>query len=126
MLGDIPKAQYVMRRQAIEEEVQRLGTPTADPGIDRAKALLDDFAQFWEIETEPSERRKLLLSLFEQVWAQEKAGSSPCSRTRTSCRTSKPPAAAALGAETGGVPKAGATGVEASFGTPLRSACNSR
>jgi hypothetical protein len=50
--------------------VQRLGTPAADPGIDRAKALLEDFAQFWEIETEPSERRKLLLSLFEQVWAQ--------------------------------------------------------
>ncbi len=71
VLGDIPKAQYVMRRQAIEEEVQRLGTPAADPGIDRARALLNDFASFWEIETEPSERRKLLLSLFEQVWAQE-------------------------------------------------------
>jgi hypothetical protein len=71
VLNDLPKAQYVMRRQAIEEEVQRLGTPAADPGIDRAKALLDDFAQFWEVETEPSERRKLLLSLFEQVWAQE-------------------------------------------------------
>jgi hypothetical protein len=95
-----------MGRQAIEEEVQRLGTPAADPDIDRAKALLDDFAQFWEIETEPSERRKLLLSLFEQVWAQN-AASSPSSRTRTSCRASKPPAAAALGAETSGAPKAG-------------------
>ncbi len=71
VLGDLPKAQYVMPRQTIEEELQCLGTPAADPGIDRAKALLDDFAGFWEIETEPSERRKLLLSLFEQVWAQE-------------------------------------------------------
>ena len=70
VLGDLPRAQYVMRRQAIEEEVQRLGAP-ADPGIDRAKALLGDFESFWELETEPSERRKLLLSLFEQVWAQE-------------------------------------------------------
>jgi hypothetical protein len=69
VLGDLPRAQYVMRRQAIEEEVQRLGAP-ADPGIDRAKALLGDFESFWELETEPSERRKLLLSLFEQVWAQ--------------------------------------------------------
>jgi hypothetical protein len=70
VLGDLPRAQYVMRRQAIEEEAQRLGAP-ADPGIERAKALLGDFESFWELETEPSERRKLLLSLFEQVWAQE-------------------------------------------------------
>ena len=70
VLGDLPKAQYIMRRQAIEEEVQRLGAP-ADPGIERAKDLLADFSQFWQIETEPAERRKLLLSLFEQVWAQE-------------------------------------------------------
>ena len=59
-----------MRRQAIEEELQRLGAP-ADPGLDRAKELLSDFARFWEIETEAAERRKLLLSLFEQVWARE-------------------------------------------------------
>jgi hypothetical protein len=70
VLGDLPKAQYVMRRQAIEEKVQRLGAP-ADPGIDRAKDLLADFSRFWQIETEPAERRKLLLSLFEQVWAQD-------------------------------------------------------
>jgi hypothetical protein len=70
VLGDLPRAQYVIRRQAIEEEVQRLGA-SADPGIDRAKALLGDFESFWKLETEPSERRKLLLSLFEQVWAQE-------------------------------------------------------
>jgi hypothetical protein len=72
VLGDLPEAQYVMRRQAIEEEVQRLGTPATDPGIDRAKTLLDEFGSSWETETEPSERRKLLLSLFEPAWAQER------------------------------------------------------
>jgi hypothetical protein len=29
--------------------------------------VLEDFARFWELETEPAERRKLLLSLFQQV-----------------------------------------------------------
>jgi hypothetical protein len=70
VLGDLPKAQYVMHRQAIEEELQRLGAP-ADPGIERAKELLGDFSSFWELETEPAERRRLLVSLFAQVWAQE-------------------------------------------------------
>ena len=69
VLGDLTKAQYIMRRQALEEELQRQGPP-AKPTIDRAKALLDDFPRFWEIETQPAERRKLLLSLFEQIWAQ--------------------------------------------------------
>jgi hypothetical protein len=45
VLGDLPKAQYVMRRQAIEEELQRLGAP-ADPGIEQAKDMLADFSRF--------------------------------------------------------------------------------
>jgi site-specific DNA recombinase len=69
VLGDLTKAQYIMRRQALEEELQRQSSP-AKPAIDRAQALLDAFPRFWEIETQPAERRKLLLSLFEQVWAQ--------------------------------------------------------
>jgi hypothetical protein len=70
VLGDLTKPQYVMRRQAIEEELQRLGPP-AEPAIDRARQVLGDFRRFWDLETQPAERRKLLLSLFEQVWAQE-------------------------------------------------------
>jgi site-specific DNA recombinase len=70
VLGDLTKAQYVMRRQALEEEVQRLGPPR-NPAIDRARALLDDFPRFWELETRPAERRKLLVSLFGQIWAQD-------------------------------------------------------
>jgi hypothetical protein len=36
-------------------------------GIGRAKELLGDFSSFWVLETEPSEQRKLLLSLSEQI-----------------------------------------------------------
>jgi|GEM_PF-304854 DNA invertase Pin-like site-specific DNA recombinase len=69
VLGDLTKAQYIMRRQALEEELQRQGPPTK-PATDRVRALLDEFPRFWDLETEPAERRKLLLSLFEQIWAQ--------------------------------------------------------
>ena len=69
VLGDLTKAQYIMRRHALEEELQRQGPP-AKPAIDRAKVLLEEFPRFWDLETQPAERRKLLLSLFEQIWAQ--------------------------------------------------------
>lgn len=49
VLGDLTKSQYIMRRQAIEEELQRLKPPT-DPQLDRAQAILEDFAKFWETE----------------------------------------------------------------------------
>ncbi|MHB1469669.1 MAG: hypothetical protein ACYCU0_10575 [Solirubrobacteraceae bacterium] len=39
VLGDLSKAQYAIRRQAIEEEVQRLGPP-AGPAIDRVRTIL--------------------------------------------------------------------------------------
>jgi hypothetical protein len=69
-MGDITKPQYVMRRQALDEELQRT-TPPANPDLDRAQALLEDFARFWDAEPEPAERRKLILSLFAQVWAKD-------------------------------------------------------
>ncbi len=59
-----------MRRQIIEEELQRAKPPT-DPDLDRAQAILEDFARFWDAEPEPAERRKLILSLFAQVWAKD-------------------------------------------------------
>ncbi len=70
VMGDLTKSQYVMRRQLTEEELQRT-QPPADPDLDRAQALLEDFARFWDAEPEPAERRKLLLSLFAQVWAKD-------------------------------------------------------
>jgi hypothetical protein len=55
----------------MEEELQRTKPPT-NPDLDRAHAILEDFARFWDAEREPAERRKLLLSLFAQVWAKDK------------------------------------------------------
>jgi len=65
----------------------------------------------------PSERRKLLLSLFEQVWAQEgrivavqpHEDFVPYSQAASRCRA---------GRGTGGVTKAGATGLEPAIVTP--------
>jgi hypothetical protein len=62
-----PAHQYVVRRQAVEQEVERIGPP-ADPEIAQAEALPDDFARFWEIEEKPAERHKLLGQLFDRVW----------------------------------------------------------
>jgi hypothetical protein len=89
-MGDLTRSQYVMRRQALEDEVQRIGPPI-DPDIARAEALLDDFARFWEIEHNPAERQKLLTRLFDRVWqdggaivdAKPRARSHATSRQRT-------------------------------------------
>ena len=67
VMGDMTRDQYTMRRQALEEEVERIGPPI-DPDLTRAEALLDDFANFWTIEREPAERRKLLGQLFDRIW----------------------------------------------------------
>jgi hypothetical protein len=57
-------------RNTLDEELQRTRT-ASQPDIDRAQALLEDFARFWDAEPEPAERRKLILSLFAQVWAKD-------------------------------------------------------
>lgn len=67
VMGDLSKSEYVLRRQAIEEEVERLGPP-ADLDLSRAEAILRDFARFWEVEPSPAERRRLIASLFDRVW----------------------------------------------------------
>jgi hypothetical protein len=58
-----------MRRQALEGEVQRLGPPT-EPAHRPSPRAAGGLPRFWELETEPAERRKLLLSLLGQIWAQ--------------------------------------------------------
>ena len=67
VMGDLTRPQYVLRRHALEDELERLGPPT-DPQLDQAAALLADFGRFWEIEGQPAERRKLIATLFERVW----------------------------------------------------------
>jgi hypothetical protein len=59
-----------MRRQMMEEDLQRAKPPT-NPDLDRAQTILEDFSRFWDAEPEPAERRKLILSLFAQVWAKD-------------------------------------------------------
>ena len=70
VMGDITKPQYAMRRQMMEEELQRAKPPT-DPDLNRAQTILEDFSRFWDAEPEPAERRRLLLSLFAQIWAKD-------------------------------------------------------
>jgi hypothetical protein len=72
MMGDFTKPQYVMRRQALEEELQRTKPPVT-PALDRAKALLEDFGTLWQAEQDPIERRKLIATLFEQIWQKDGA-----------------------------------------------------
>jgi hypothetical protein len=67
VLGDLAEPRYVMRRQALEEELQRLAPP-ADPQLDRAQTILGDFPRFWHAEPDPAERRKLINSLFDHIW----------------------------------------------------------
>lgn len=70
LLGDLTKAQYIMRRQALEEEVQRTDPPT-DMHLGRARKVLGDFSGFWSTESEPAERRKLLAELFQAIWQKD-------------------------------------------------------
>src|ERR1700734_1546298 len=67
VMGDITKPQYAMRRQMMEEELQRAKPPT-DPDVDRAQTILEDFSRFWDAEPEPAERRKLSRPLFAHAW----------------------------------------------------------
>ncbi len=123
MMDDFTKPQYVMRRQALEEELQRTNPP-ATPALDRAKALLEDFGTLWEAEQDPAERRKLIATLFEQIW--QKDGTIVAVKPRSAfaryftaveeARSKRPKAGLH-----NGVTKAGATGVQPSSGTPSRS-----
>ena len=51
-------------------QLERIGPPL-DPQIERAEAILGDFARFWEVEPKAAERRKLIASLFDSVWQED-------------------------------------------------------
>jgi hypothetical protein len=126
-MGDITKPQYVMRRQMMEEELQRTKPPT-DLDLDRAQALLEDFARFWDAEPQPAERRKLILSLFAQVWAKDGqivAVKPNTAFARYFTAASEVRAKHPKGDTDNEATKAGATGVEPSSGTALRSGAGS-
>ena len=67
VFGDLTKNQYVMKRQAMEEELSR-HAPPIDPALAQAEALLQHFACFWDEEPSPLERRKLISTLLDRVW----------------------------------------------------------
>jgi hypothetical protein len=67
VMGDLSKSEYVLRRQALEEELAR-AAPPFDPRLDKAEELLADFGRVWELEDDPAKRRRLLATLFDRVW----------------------------------------------------------
>jgi hypothetical protein len=66
-MGDLSKSEYVLRRQALEEELAR-AAPPFDPRLDKAEELLADFGRVWQLEDDPAKRRRLLATLFDRVW----------------------------------------------------------
>jgi hypothetical protein len=66
-MGDLSNNEYVLRRQALEEELARI-RPRLNLRLDKAQELLGDFGRVWELEDDPAKRRRLLATLFECVW----------------------------------------------------------
>ena len=66
-LGDLERAEYLARRDAINGELAEL-VPQPIPDLDQARRVLDDFAIFWRAETDLTVKRQLLQIIFEQVW----------------------------------------------------------
>jgi Recombinase zinc beta ribbon domain len=68
VIEDMSKGEYLVRRQAIEEQLERTGMPL-DPRLDKAEEVLVEFGRkFWETETDASERRRLVATLIDTVW----------------------------------------------------------
>jgi hypothetical protein len=66
-LGDLHRAEYVARRDAINAELSAL-TPAPIPDLDQAQAVLEDFTIFWTREADPTAKRQFLNLIFENVW----------------------------------------------------------
>jgi site-specific DNA recombinase len=70
-LGDLTRPGYIARRNQIDAELDQLA-PGPAPDLDEARAILDDFALFWNQERDFEARRQLLGHLFERVWIDDK------------------------------------------------------
>ena len=67
VMGDLSKNEYMLRRQALEDELSRTRAPF-DLRLDKAEEVLADFGRIWALEDDPATRRRLLATLFDRVW----------------------------------------------------------
>ncbi len=66
-LGDLPRPEYVARRDAINAELSSLA-PGPIPDLDQAGKVLEDFTIFWTNEGDPANKRQFLSLIFDGVW----------------------------------------------------------
>lgn len=66
-LGDLHRAEYIARRDAINAELSAL-TPAPTPDLDQARRVLEDFTIFWTREQDPANKRQFLTLNLENVW----------------------------------------------------------
>ncbi len=66
-LGDLPRPEYIARRDAIHTELSAL-VPEPIPDLDQARKVLEDFTIFWQKEADPAAKRQFLSLIFEGVW----------------------------------------------------------
>jgi Recombinase zinc beta ribbon domain len=66
-LGDLPRPEYIARRDAIHTELSALA-PEPIPDLDQARKVLEDFTIFWQQEADPAAKRQFLSLIFEGVW----------------------------------------------------------
>ena len=63
-IGDLPRAEYIARRDAIHVELSTLA-PQPLPDLGQARQVLQDFAMFWRDEEDPTQSAS---SVFEGIW----------------------------------------------------------
>jgi site-specific DNA recombinase len=66
-LGDIPRAEYLGKREAIQTELAQL-VPPPPADLSLAERVLSDFRLFWEHERDHEVRSTLLQQIFDCVW----------------------------------------------------------
>jgi hypothetical protein len=66
-LGDIPRAEYLGKREAIQAELAQL-VPAPPADLSLAERVRSDFRLFWEHEPDHEVRLALLQQIFDCVW----------------------------------------------------------
>ncbi len=69
-LGDLERAEYIARRDAIHAELNALA-PEPIPDLDQARKVLEDFTIFWQKGADPAAKRQFLSLIFQGVWLDE-------------------------------------------------------